>query len=267
MNAQAALPSPGSCPASPPSLLGGTAILHYVQNAPKKSRPRRACSVERMIPSPSTRNPNHRFHRASSAGERQTRRPPHSAQSPLPPSELGGELQNEKISPLSAQSPLPPSKLGGELQSVITARYVPFIWSHPCRRRQTARTTGMTERRRDKATIPLDLNAASVHPIVTIPLALAIARRATPPRLASRPSHSSHPSVGQPAVRRTDSVSNPPSVDAQRPAPSGIPSRRGFAPRADRPPSATPSLPPTTGHIYGFHHSRDRSPPRPSHLG
>ena len=50
--------------------------------------------------------------------------------------------------------------------------------------------------------MPLDPNAASVHPIVTIPSALAIARRATPPRPALRPSHLL-PSVCRPAPRRT----------------------------------------------------------------
>ena len=50
--------------------------------------------------------------------------------------------------------------------------------------------------------MPLDPNAASVHPIVTIPFALAIARRATPPRPALRPSHLV-PSVCRPAPRRT----------------------------------------------------------------
>ena len=50
--------------------------------------------------------------------------------------------------------------------------------------------------------MPLDPNAASVHPIVTIPFALATARRATPPRLALRPSHLL-PSVCRPAPRRT----------------------------------------------------------------
>ena len=52
---------------SPPSLLGGTTILHYVEN-PWKNRPRGACSVERMVRSPCARRSNHGFHRASSPG-------------------------------------------------------------------------------------------------------------------------------------------------------------------------------------------------------
>ena len=39
--------------------------------------------------------------------------------------------------------------------------------------------TRVTERRQETPTTPLDANAASVHPIVTIPWAWAIARRAT----------------------------------------------------------------------------------------
>ncbi len=112
-----------------------------------------------------------------------------------------------------------------------------------------------------RATMPLDPNAASVHPIVTIPLALAIARRATPPRLAPRPSHLA--TICRPACAATDDfVSMPPSA-APRPAPSGLPSRRGFAPRADRPPSAT-RLAPRRDILFP---SRRLAAPRRSHLG
>ena len=112
-----------------------------------------------------------------------------------------------------------------------------------------------------RATIPLDLNAASVHPIVTIPWALAIARRATPPRLASRPSHLA-PSVGQPAPRRTI-------LFPCRRALPGDRRHRGFHPAEALPRERTghhrrPGLP--RDGTSCFHHAERRPATEPSWL-
>ncbi len=112
-----------------------------------------------------------------------------------------------------------------------------------------------------RATIPLDLNAASVHPIVTIPLALAIARRATPPRLAPRPSHLA-PSVGQPAPRRTI-------LFPCRRALPGDRCHRGFHPAEALPRERTghhrcPGLP--RDGTSCFHHAERRPATEPSWL-
>ncbi len=112
----------------------------------------------------------------------------------------------------------------------------------------------------ENATTPLDLNAASVHPIVTIPWALAIARRATPPRLGPRPSHLV-PSVGQPAPRRT-------SLFPCRRAMPGDRRHRGFHPAEALPRERTghhrPGLP--RDGTSCFHHADHRPATQPSWL-
>ena len=111
--------------------------------------------------------------------------------------------------------------------------------------------------------MPLDPNAASVHPMVTIPLALATARRATPPRPALRPSHLLPSAPGRrrdgpfcfhPAEPRPDTgaigasiplrlcpVNGPVTISGSAGTatdPSARPSRRGCAPPAVQSPSA-----------------------------
>jgi hypothetical protein len=129
--------------------------------------------------------------------------------------------------------------------------------------------------------MPLDPTAASVHPMVTIPFALATAQRTTPRRLALQPSHllpsaagqprdgpfRFHPAEPRPATgaigastpRRLCPANGPVTIrDSASTAtdPSRLPSRCGFAPRRDQSPSPIQPAPRRT------HSGRHQAGPR-----